>query len=59
MLAAEQIFQAKLGIAEEFVQKSPPQTFRRAAVAGEQRAGDFLRQLEAESRAIEIGKKRR
>ena len=50
-------FQAQLRIAEKLVQESPPQTFRRAAVAREQRARDFLRQLETEGRAIEIGKK--
>ena len=55
---AEQVFQAKLRIAEEFVQERSAQTFRRAAIAGEERSGDFLRQLEAEYRAIEIGKKR-
>ena len=58
-LAAEQVFQRQLGIAEKLVEESPAQIFGRAAVAGKQRAGHFLRQFEPKGVVIEIGKKRR
>jgi hypothetical protein len=56
-LPTEEIAQSKRRITEKFIEESSPQTFRRAAIAREQRASNFLRQFKTECGAVEIGEK--
>src|SRR6185503_88126 len=58
-LSPEYLVQVKLGIAEKLIEKSAAQALYRAAVAGKQRPGHLLGQLQTENRPVVIGEKRR
>ena len=57
-LAAEQIFQSELGIAQELIQECATQALGRAAVTRKQRPGYFLGKLQTKNRSLEVRKKR-